>query len=602
MKGALHLNFFKNIGARLGSLTDSVSRYPITVAFLAATAIMNAFEIGNDGNFMKFILGSAVGAVACAVAQMAYERFYTRALHRIVLLIAGVLLSVIFYFSIRGIPDSGIEIVVRTAVTIFALFIAFIWIAVVRSRVSFNESFMASFKALFQSAFFSGIIFLGCIAIIAAVDRLIVRVDSDAYAQTANIVFLIFAPVFFLSLIPVYPGRLDKTKDANTAAKEEMIAKRTGCPKFLEVLLSYIIIPLTAVFTLILLIYIVMNIGGRFWTDNLLEPLLIAYSITVIVVTILVGRLENKFAVLFKSIFPKVLIPIALFQVAASILIMTDSGVTYGRYYVIMYGIFAVFSGAVLGLQPIRKSGIIAAALILLSAVSLIPPVDAFTVSRNSQIATLETVLMQNGMLQDGKIIPNDQLTEKDQTKIIDAVRYLDQMEALDSVRWLPEGFEAYSDTQFYNTFGFYQYGKPNPDYHIVNVNLDTALPVQITGYDVFAQMRIQLPYEAGQQSPVNFNHQGTSYVLLAAGNGGTADIVLKNSGGDLVRFDISELFGRYENYANDKNAITIDEATFTKEGQSASLTVVVQNATIDLSADAGYSNAHLFVFVKFAS
>jgi hypothetical protein len=458
---------------------------------------------------------------------------------------------------------------------------------------------MAAFKALFQSAFFSGIIFLGVIAIIAAIDRLIIRLDSNAYSHAANIVFLLFAPVFFLSLIPVYPGRLDKTTDTNRAIKEKMIEKRTGCPRFLEVLLSYIIVPLTAAFTLILIIYIVLNIGGRFWTDNLLEPMLIAYSVTVIVVTLLAGRLENKFAVFFKRIFPKLLIPIALFQVAASILIMTDSGVTYGRYYVILYGLFAVFSGAVLGFMPIRKSGIAAAALILLSAVSLIPPVDAFTVSRNSQIGTLESVLTKNGMLQDGRVIPNGKITEEDQEKIIKTVRYLDEMDNLDSVEWLPEGFEAYNDTQFYSTFGFYQYGKPNPGFHMVNVSIDTAQPVTITGYDVLTQLRIVMPKEAGQQNPVKFTHQGSEYKLLVEETGDSADIVLRNISGDLVRFDISELFRRYENYANEKNTISMDEATFTKEGPLASLTIVVQNATIDFSANPTYSSALVYVFVK---
>ena len=55
------------------------------------------------------------------------------------------------------------------------------------------------------------------------------------------------------------------------------------CPKFFEILISYIIIPLIAVFTIILLVYIIKNIGGEFWSDNLLEPMIVSYSIFVIV-------------------------------------------------------------------------------------------------------------------------------------------------------------------------------------------------------------------------------------------------------------------------------------------------------------------------------
>lgn len=593
------MSIFRNMGARLGSLTDSVSRYPITVAFLVAAAVMNLFEIENDGNFTKLILGSVIGAVACAAAQASYERFFTRAYQRILLLTGGVLLSVVFYLCIRQVPDSGVEIVVRTAVAVFALFISYIWIAVIKSNVSFNESFMAAFKALFQSAFFSGIIFLGCIAVIAAIDRLIVRVDSNAYGHTANIVFVLFAPVFFLSLIPVYPGRTNQMNDGNLSAKDELIVKRTGCPRFLEVLLSYIIIPLAAAFTMILVIYIVLNISGRFWTDNLLEPMLVSYSITVIAVTILTGRLENKFAVLFKTIFPKVLIPIALFQVAASVLIMTDTGVTYARYYVILYGGFAVFSGVVFSFLANRKNGIIAAALILLSAISLIPPVDAFTVSRNSQVSTLEAVLIRNGMLQDDKVTPNGTITEEDQEKIIDAVRYLDETNNLDSIGWLPEGFHVYDDISFEKAFGFSQYGIPDTEYSTLNVHLDSEVAIPIAGYDYFTQMYIQLPNELQQPAPISFEHQGKSYELFTQASGGSTEMILREGGGELVSFDIGEIFSRYEPFTTDKYLLSLEEATFEKTETAASFTIVVQSASMDFGAQLPQGYADILILIR---
>ena len=96
--------------------------------------------------------------------------------------------------------------------------------------------------------------------------------------------------------------------------------------RFFEVLISYVIIPLIAVFTIILLIYIVQNIGGEFWTDNLLEPMIVSYSITIIVVYLLASEIENKFTVLFRRILPKILIPIVIFQVISSLLSLSKTG------------------------------------------------------------------------------------------------------------------------------------------------------------------------------------------------------------------------------------------------------------------------------------
>ncbi len=74
-------------------------------------------------------------------------------------------------------------------------------------------------------------------------------------------------------------------------------------PVFLETLLSYIIIPLTVIFTFILFIYIGLNIRGDFWTENLFEPMLVSYSIIGISVLLLSVSFENGFARQFHRIF-----------------------------------------------------------------------------------------------------------------------------------------------------------------------------------------------------------------------------------------------------------------------------------------------------------
>ena len=115
----------------------------------------------------------------------------------------------------------------------------------------------------------------------------------------------------------------------------------------------------TAVFTLILGVYIATNIAGDFWRDNLLEPMIVSYSITVILVYILASRLENRFAQLFRKIFPKVLVPIVIFQTIASIMKIGDMGVTHTRYYVIAFGIFAIASGILFSFLPVRKMALL---------------------------------------------------------------------------------------------------------------------------------------------------------------------------------------------------------------------------------------------------
>lgn len=590
---------FQSVRLKFSGLIESLVRYPLTVAFLTATAILIAESIGGSRDLIKFILTGAVGAVWCAAAQSAYERFFVGVRWRILLYLMALLFSVAFYLSIWRLSENSAEIVTRTAVAMFALLIAYIWLPVIKSRVSFNESFMAAFKALFQSVFFSGIIFLGCTAIIAAVNTLITPVDEKIYSYTANIVFVIIAPLFFLSLIPVFPGKEDVLSGVKGDEKQrEIMRKRTSCPKFLEVLLSYIIIPLAAVFSVILILYILLNIGGKFWTNNLLEPMLISYAITVIVITVLVGHLDNRFAKLFRAFFPKVLIPIALFQVIASILLLRETGVTFARYYVILFGVFAVFSGMALSLQPIRRSGAVAVLLIVLSAISLIPPVDAFTVSRNGQISALEYVLRKNGMLRDDKIAPKENIPDTDKTRIIAAIQYLSEMDDLARLKWLPADFTVYDDSTFYSTFGFYQYISANPEQRYISVNYNLTNTISIEGFDTLTQMGF--PYPGMNETAKTFIIRDKTCRLQTEFDGSRYVISLKDAAGqELCRFNTAEIFTRYSSYTPTKNILTPEEASFISENDKAVLKIIVLNASFMNTSETRDQFIQMLVLIK---
>lgn len=590
---------FQSVRLKFSGLIESLVRYPLTVAFLTATAILIAESIGGSRDLIKFILSGAVGAVWCAAAQSAYERFFVGVRWRILLYLMALLFSAAFYLSIWRLSENSAEIVARTAVAMFALLIAYIWIPVIKSSVSFSESFMAAFKALFQSVFFSGIIFLGSAAIIAAVDTLITPVDEKIYSYTANIVFVIIAPLFFLSLIPVFPGKEDVLSGVKGDEKQrEIMRKRTSCPKFLEVLLSYIIIPLVAVFSIILILYILLNIGGKFWTNNLLEPMLISYAITVIVITVLAGHLDNRFAALFRAIFPKVLIPIALFQVIATILMLGETGVTFARYYAILFGVFAVLPGMALSLHPVRRSGVIAVFLIVLSAISLIPPVDAFTVSRNSQISALEYVLRKNGMLRDDKIEPKENIPDSDKTRIISSIQYLSKMDDLARLKWLPADFAVYDDSAFYSTFGFYQYISANPEQRYISVNYNLTNTISIEGFDALAQ--VDFPYPGMNETAKTFIIRDKTCRLQTEFDGGRYIISLKDAAGlELCRFNTAEIFARYSSYTPTKNILTHEEASFISENDKAVLKIIVLNASFMNTADTNDQFVQMLVLIK---
>lgn len=569
---------FLRVWDRFKGLNKAIIRFPITTAFLMVAAVIMGISIQTDKEYMKLILSLLVGAVLNATLQMVWERFFGKSTIRYALMGLGLVLTLLYYFLIRTVAEFSIEIGIRTAVTIFMLSVAFLWVPVIRSMTSFNESFMAGFKSFFHSLLYAVVMFAGSSLIISAFDLLIMNVSEKAYPHTANIIFVLFAPIFFLSLIPVYPGKRDREAGLrNNASHYEIIKKAAFCPKFLEVLLSYIIIPLLAVFTVILILYIGINIRSEFWTNNLLEPMLVAYAVAVILVYILSSRLENKLASLFRRIIPKVMIPIVLFQITASYLLIRETGITYGRYFVILFGIFAASAGVVMCLVSVRKNGIIAAMLIVFSAVSVIPPVDAFTVSRLNQVKILKTVLVDNGMLKDGTIIPNNALSDTDKKKLLSSVRYLERMGYINDISWMPENYKPYED--FYDTFGFRtdEYAENNS--RSVYVSRNRNSPIAIENYDVLTHTFINSE-DGGEDLICNFEKDGHKYEITKVKDKDQYDILLLNeSKQELARLSVADIFTRFEGNAAEKTQISSEEATFTTENANVKLTIIIEEA-----------------------
>lgn len=588
------MKWTNKLKGRLTGLTNAIARFPLTTLSLLVAAFINAYGISSEKDVSELLLTFVVGAFLSATLQVAYERYFSKLTARLSLMGAVVLLTSGYYLIIREASQLSMEIEIRTAVALFALLIAFILVPVIKSKISFNKSFMITFKSLFNSLFFSGVIFAGIAIILGAFNILIFEIDYTAYPHSANIIFVIFAPMYFLSLIPIFPGT---SSQQQTDRQQETIEKVAYCPKFLEILISYILIPLIAVFTLILVLYILKNIGGEFWTDNLLEPMLVSYAITVILVYILASEIENKFTLLFRKIFPKVLVPIVLFQIVSSFLTLGDTGVTHTRYYVILFGIFAAVAGVLLSFLPVRKNGIIAALLIVFAVVSIVPPVDAFTVSRESQINLLQEVLQKNNMLENNNIKPNASISAEDKQTISNAVQYLSRMDYTKKVDLLPDDFDVYRD--FEDTFGFSQYdhGPGVPDIKPIYLVVDQSSPINITGFDALIRVEINLKYDA--EGTFEIVKDGEAYTLMKEVQDG--QIIFKLVGEDnqeLITFNTKQIYDRYNDYtAVGKDTISIEEATFTEENEKAKMTVVIQHVSVE-KGNEQYNNAGLYVLV----
>ncbi len=571
------MKLFKRLQHSFEGLSFALVRYPLTSAFLMAIAVVNGLSIQRSGfdQYDRLLATGIIGVLISLAAQGIYERFFTDGMKRWGLAIGAVIITGIYYITMLNIPDFSLIISIRTAVLVLALVVGCIWIPTIRSEFLFDQSFLIAFKAFFTSLFFGGVIMLGVSLIFGATDQLLFNVNYLAYPHAANIIFAIFAPVYFLSLIPKY--HIDDGE-----AEQKMKWSR-----FLEVLVAYIIIPLVSVFTVILVLYILLNIRGEFWTDNLLEPMLVTYSIVVIFVYVLSGTLENKLADQFKKIFPKVLVPIVLFQTVASFLKIQEEGLTHGRYFVILYGIFAMITGVLFSLYKGKKNGVVAILLMMLSILSIVPPVDAFSVSRRSQINQLETVLIDNEILIDGEIQRVADISEGDREVITVTTSYLSQMNYTENISWFPEDFEYYSD--FEAVFGFSPYesdfGREIPSYR--SFFRAQEIPMNISNFDYMVQLQFADTEDDRESEELLIN--GETYRVGWMSEGREGFYLRDGEDEELLFIGIEEIINRLKENEPGRQGISQEEATFHAMDNGKSMAVIVN--ILDFQEQSGQEN-----------
>ncbi len=611
------MKMFKNIQKLGKGFSETIQRFPITIIFLAIAAITEAIAIQIDGTAPeKALLTFFTGAALSIVLQLLYERFFTKRKERNLFMVLSLALTLFYYFGIK-MQDSDLQLSIQAAVIFFVLLISFLWVPVIKSRINFNQSFLVAFKAFFTTLLFQGVLLLGIFLILGAVDFLIINLNSKLYLHFGNLIYSFLAPIHFLSLIPFYPGRkvlmkenrsvnvdvetisesnvtgesIDQQEDNGIISKREEELQRFLTPgKFLEALVTYIILPITAILTVILLLYIIVNIRKEFWTDNLMEPLLVSYSITVILVYLLASTFTNTLAKYFRVIFPKVLVPIVLFQVIASLLKTADVGITYGRYYVILFGIFAVIAGVIFCFKSIHKNGLIAPIVIVLSIVSILPFVNAFTLSRESQKDRLQQVLEQNDMLEGNKIIPKSDLTAKEKDIIVDSLEYLEEINEIKRIDFLSD-YVFFKD--FKSVFGFEQYGNDGDKYKYVSVYRDIASPILIEGYDYMTYTFI----ETNNNKLVIKSDNAEQPFSLNLEN---QELILTDESGELLRFSLKQLFDKAITLENEGESLPTEKLTLTEENSSAKLTLILQNISLNAYDEGKDVQSDLYILIDF--
>jgi len=289
-------------------------------------------------------------------------------------------------------------------------------------------SYILTIKILMTVVSGLATMFLGFIALSAIFSLFNLKdvVDKgDLFAYWSSFSLALFAPIFFLSNLPLF-NAIKKDEAANN--------------KFYLFLINYISLPAIAVYFLILYSYtfkVIINFSE--WPHGGVTWMVIGFSFFGFLVYFAsyIFRLKFPLVNFFRRVFPGLVLLQTLMLFYAIFLRINQYDITINRYFVVVFGLWLFSLSLYFLLSNKKYLGTIFYSLLLVVIVISIGPWSVYVLPEKRQQSKLQFYLSEAQILQDDKIIPLDnykKITPKLSGKIYGSIDYLCNFHGCDSL------------------------------------------------------------------------------------------------------------------------------------------------------------------------
>ncbi len=444
--------FGKNLLAKLGT---SLQRFPETLLVCTATVIVLIMlnqgydnTTGEPGEYlMRLAAVLALGIPLSLSIKVFFERKPTLQIgFKILLYIAAAAALTLYYYFL--LQEFNMISISRYAAITLALYLSFTVIPYFYRRQNFEHYMIGLFISFLITYLFASVLFGGLAAILGTINYLFsARISEKIFLDIWLIVGGIFAPAFFLADIP--PG--ERPNDSGSY------------PRVLEMLLSYIMIPLILAYSAILYLYSIKILVTQQWPEVMVSHLVLWYALisTLVLFCVYPLRQSNRWIRSFTAYFPILLLPLLVTMFAAMGVRVNAYGLTENRYFVLAAGLWVTGSMLYLIISKKPRNIFLPASLALVAALTICGPWSAYALSVRSQNHRFEKIALEFGLLQEGKIVkPTAAVPDKTRQEISSIVLYFDRYHGLERLRALPKGF---STEGMEALFGFPLYPEYSP-------------------------------------------------------------------------------------------------------------------------------------------
>jgi len=390
----------------------SLLRFPLVVvsAMVASVLAIYLVEIQDDVvNRMPYInslLSTALGIPLFYCLKTVIERKELTGIKPIAVNAFGVLALVLVYVSLPG-TDSTTNIslpyiryaVFNISIHLMVSFAPFLSQGELNGFWQYNKNLFLRFC---QSVLYSGFLFLGLVLALSSL-RLLFDIDikGELIGELFIVVIGVFNTWFFISGVPKNISLLDSIEDY---------------PKGLKIFTQYVLIPLLVLYLVILFSYAVKILALWDWPRGIVSYMILCVAVLGIFTLLLIfpfgSQKESAWIKSISRFYYYLLLPLIIMLFIAIGMRIEDYGVTINRYIIVMMGVWLTFVCVyfIVGRKNIKTIPVSLSVIILACSFG---PWSIFTVSENSQVKRLEKILIEGGLMEDGKI-KNEAICEVD--------------------------------------------------------------------------------------------------------------------------------------------------------------------------------------------
>ncbi|KAB3526337.1 DUF4153 domain-containing protein [Alkaliphilus serpentinus] len=578
----LKFNIKQYFNTIVQKLSLSFKRFPIPITMAIATVITlimqnHDFPSGSVpwDTYRRLAMTFALGIPLFLVVQVLFERIKAyKVSTKLIIEAAGIAFLALYYLFF--IKDMTMVSTTRYIAITLSFYFTFAFIPYFIKRRGFEVYIIKLITDFFITYLYAVILFLGLAAILFTIETLFsIDVASELYLDIWLIVAGIFAPSYFLSTLPL--SNQDMSKE--------------NYSKVIKVLLLYIIMPLLVVYTVILYVYFGRIILTREWPEIRISHLVLWYGLisTFVVFLVYPIRENNKWARAFTSNLPRAILPLIMMMLIALGIRINAYGVTENRHFVLMAALWVFGNMTYLAIKRSPKTIVLFISIAIIFIVSVIGPINAYTISKYSQNSRFEMLLKENNLLANEELqnAPTD-LSEEVKKELSSIVLYFDHNHRIGDLKYVPEDMnlkELEEKLDFEIRDYYWDFPRKYNSYSLEN-SIDLY---EIGDYDYFIDFsfynRSSRPYEGNIE--ISYDEDGKELRIIKEGK-------------LLYSKDLEEIALAIHEKSNGEYNQSKETMTFIDESQQIKVQLITKNMGLSANSNGDTLNLDFMEFYLF--